>query len=423
MNIRDEERREAWDAVETRIGGALGKEITDKIARLYSLYDRDMLKWFAELYDPKIGGFYCTVPARDTDGYLPDIESTYAVLAAFHSMGMIKKYGSNFANATPAWLNNKVGEFILSCQDEDGYFYQPQWGKDVSILRKSRDLTSAAYLLDCIGIKPRYPLPMIGKGDGESSFDLSNAPERFRSADNFRAYLEAQDLSKTSYHTGSELLSQFKEIEAYSKMLGVDLVSEIIAWLNKYKRADNGLWQEEIDYHATNGLHKLAWVYNLADAPIPHLLACANSTLKIIMSDIPTKQNVDVYNPWHVLGELVKNVKKHDKAQYDSLTALIYSKASEAIEKTIEKISVYKRPDGSLSYRRDGLDCTSQGSPSSPNGIPCSSINGTCCGSISLTSSVFKAFDIDDIRVPLYTEKDFDYFIEMIEKVNSKDKE
>ncbi len=419
MNFRDSERKDAWDAVENRIGGALGREITDRIAELYAFYDKNIIKWFAELYDPKIGGFYCTPAARDTDGFLPDIESTYSVLAAFHSMGMIKRYGSNFANATPEWLNKRVGEFISGCQDPDGYFYQPQWGKDVSILRKSRDLTSAVYLLDCIGVKPKYPLPIAG-GNSDGKFDMSNAPEHFRSLENFRAYLEAQDLSKTSYHTGSELLSQFSEIKAYGDMLGEDLVGEIIKWLNKHKRADNGLWQEEINYHATNGLHKLAWVYNLANAPIPHIDECVKSTFLIIMSDIPTKQNVDIYNPWHVLGELVKNVKENYPEKYEEVLALVRSRAPLAIEKTLEKIRVYKRPDGSISYGRDGLDCTSQGSPSSPKGIPTASVNGTCCGSISLTSSIFKALDIDDIRVPLYTEKDFDYFVEMIEKVNDR---
>jgi hypothetical protein len=42
------------------------------------------------------------------------------------------------------------------------------------------------------------------------------------------------------------------------------------------------------------------------------------------------------------------------------------------------------------------------------------------CGSVSLTSSVFKALDIDDLRVPLFTESDFDYFVETITKINEE---
>ena len=414
-------RADEWKKVAERLGGESGEIIAEAIAELYAVYDSRMVVWLASLYDDGIGAFYYSAPARDTDGYLPDIESTYGVLAGIESMGMVDAYGKNFVPAMPEWLCKKVGDFILSCQDEDGYFYQKQWGKDVSLLRKSRDLGCCTYLLGKLGLTPKYPVPTIeAKKDGDGKYDMNGAPERFKSADAFRAYLEAQDLSKTSYHTGSELLSQFKEIEAYSKILGVDLVTEIICWLNKYKRSDNGLWQEKIDYHAINGLHKLSWVYNLAGAEIPDIDACLASTVEIIMSDVPTNYVVEVYNPWHVLGELVKNTKAHSASEYERVLGKIKSLAPDMIRKSIEKIIRFKQEDGSVAYSVNGGDYTSQGSPASPRDKKGASVNGAMCGSISLTSSVFKALDIDDARVPLYTADDLKTFVGVLEEIHAK---
>ena len=42
------------------------------------------------------------------------------------------------------------------------------------------------------------------------------------------------------------------------------------------------------------------------------------------------------------------------------------------------------------------------------------------CGSISLTKSVFGALDIDDIRIPLYTEDDLKIFVGVLNETHKK---
>ena len=54
----------------------VGKDAIDEIRTIYNLFDERMLIWYAGLYDPEIGGFYFSNSARDTEGFLPDIEST-----------------------------------------------------------------------------------------------------------------------------------------------------------------------------------------------------------------------------------------------------------------------------------------------------------------------------------------------------------
>ena len=406
--------------VRERVGGKMGEAIAERIEELYSVFDARMLVWFAELYDKDIGGFYFTTPARDTEGFLPDIESTYDVLTSLESMGMLHNYGDSFVNAIPDWLKAKVSEFLLSCQDEDGYFYLPQWGKNVSIARISRDLSSATYLLDALGVKPRYPLPAVAKCESEEkSYDMANAPERFRSKENYISYLEAYDLSAKSYYVGSELLAQIAEIKGYSEILGEDLIGITVDFFNKYKRRDNGLWQEKVDYHAVNGLHKISWVYNLAGAPIPDIKACADSALAVILSDEPATHVVSVYNPWHAIGELVKNMKRVGGEEYERFVDYIRSRAPEAIEKTIEKIKQFKMPDGSICYALGGCDFTAQGVLASPRDKRGASVDGACCGSDSLVSSVYAALDMSDILAPLYSEAELKIFLDTLEKVNN----
>ena len=409
------DRKRDWQAIKDRIGGPLGEEIAGLVKELYAVYDVRIVKWLASLYDPEIGAFYYSTPAKETDGYLPDIETTYFILEGIRSLGMYRKEGGKFSDVTPKWLNVKVKAWLDSLQSpEDGYFYHPQWGKEVSILRKSRDLTSALNTLEGLRETPKYPTPLVSAK--KNGVDLSSVPENFRSVEAFCAYLERYDLSKSSYQIGSEILSQLPEIEAYGTMLGCDLKALVIDWFNKYKRQDTGLWHSVLDYTAVNGLHKISWVYNIVGAPISNPELCADSTFSVIMSDVAPSVVVDVYNPWHSVGELLKNVKLFAPERAEAFTSYIREKAPAAIRRTIEKIVEFKLPDGSISYSKGGCDFTSQGAPASPRDKRGSSVNGTFCGSSALTRSIYAALDLADIEAPIFTEDDLEIFLSELEK-------
>ena len=55
---------------------ARGKATADAVRDFTGIYTDGIYKWLAGLWDGEIGGFYYSNSARDTDGYLPDIEST-----------------------------------------------------------------------------------------------------------------------------------------------------------------------------------------------------------------------------------------------------------------------------------------------------------------------------------------------------------
>lgn len=157
--------------------GENGAEVVDSMKDLYSIYSDDLISWMANLYEPDIcvcagecegtencigGGFYFSNSARNTIGYLPDLESTRQIITILQKSGMTK----NYADALPDHIVNDIVRWTKSLQAEDGYFYHPQWGTGISSSRRNRDLNSAVQILKGAGAKPTYTTPTGIGGDG-----------------------------------------------------------------------------------------------------------------------------------------------------------------------------------------------------------------------------------------------------------------
>jgi hypothetical protein len=183
---------------------------------------------------------------------LPDVESTIASFGFFVESGI--SAGREPKEFLPRWLRKKVADFAYSLQDEDGYFYHPQWGKDIYDLRKTRDYGTSIRLLRLDDREPRYPLPTVQAASEDNKPDLSKIPERFRSVENFKKYLDEEiDFKNKAYASGSVLSSGLGELLNYGKMLGADLVEMVIERLNRDQRPESGFWSDSVDYNGTNG--------------------------------------------------------------------------------------------------------------------------------------------------------------------------
>ena len=83
---RDEEWTMLYNSLVPALGETLASDIVEALKELYSIYTVDVVKWYANLFDPDIGGYYYSNSARDFDEasyngvnyrLLPDLESTY----------------------------------------------------------------------------------------------------------------------------------------------------------------------------------------------------------------------------------------------------------------------------------------------------------------------------------------------------------
>ena len=94
------------------VSSKLGSEIAQELYNFYSIYDDGLYVWLSGLWEPRIGGFYYSVSARDNDGFLPDIESTAQALRLANGTGLLSAYGKSIGEALPEPTKKSILKFI-----------------------------------------------------------------------------------------------------------------------------------------------------------------------------------------------------------------------------------------------------------------------------------------------------------------------
>lgn len=406
-----------WNELKLRIGKH-GEEITSALRELYEVFGTEIVDWYASLYDPEHGMWYHAKSAQATDGYLPDIESMWDAVGFLTELGATE--GTPWYELFPDWLKEKIGKFVYNLQDPDGYFYHPQWGKNIHNLRKSRDLGTCITCLRYLGIEPKYRLPTATDStDGKR--DLSATPTQFQSVESFKKYLADMDFVTNSYKCGSELSSSMGEVEAYGKMLGEDLVKITLDTLAAHQRKDNGLWHPEANRYGGNGAQKISKIFNWYNRMLPYTDEGIDSLMNIIISDEPPNAVVQVYNPWHALASLIRNkeICGAPEAELDALVDRLYEWAPAAIRKSTEHIKLFKQQDGALSYAPDYSCATKCGSPCAVPETREGDVNGTACAS-AMIASIYNALGLSDYAVPVYSSLDMKRFLKIVEEREQK---
>lgn len=405
-----------WRALAERVG-EYGEELCEAMKELYAVFGPEIVDWYASLYDAEHGMWYHSRSGQLGAQFLPDIESMCDTMGFLAEMGA---FGDKpWYEVLPDWLKKRTGDFIYNLQDEDGYFYHPQWGKDIHNLRKSRDLGTCTRFLKYLGVTPKYKIPGADEPEpGEAeAYDISKAPVHFQTVENFKNYLYGMNFDTRSYNCGSEISSEMGEIEYYGKMLGVDFVDMTMKHLAEKQREDNGIWHPTVDYYGGNGAQKISKIFNWMGYKIPYADKGIESTMAVIMLDDMPGATVDVYNPWRALSDFIKNkVKYCSPEEAKELMDRIYAWAPGAIRKSAEKIKHFKQADGALSYSIKGCCPTKCGSPCGSPDAKEGDVNGTSCGSSALIQSIYLALNLSDYTVPVYSSEDLDRFLAIVEK-------
>ncbi len=402
----DKERLPLWKKLEEKTGA----DVADAIKELYDVYDVKMVDWTASLYDPEVGGFYASISGRDTDGYLPDIISTLDGIGFASNYMVIDK---PYQEVIPEWLKKRVGDFVLSIQDKNGYFYHPQYPKGVAIpAREALDLNVATRIMRAFGLTPKYPMPLPTADNKDNNEEY--IPEKYQSVENYKAYLAEQDIEHRSYHVASAMLSFWGQTESYGKRLGVDLVKMTTDFLLEHLK-ENGTFQDEVNDYAINGMYKAYRVIGGNGIAFPYPEAAIKSAFEVIMSEKIPDGITSVYNPWHAVALVLENARKYyDKERADKLLQYTYSLAVDGIRRTRDKIAVYKKPDGALSYCPNYCVPVNHMLPTSVEKTYESDMNGTSCGCIALIESVFRALELDEYRIPLFPMSECDRFFALL---------
>ena len=164
-----------------RIERELGAEVAEALKLLYTLYPDSIADWSASMYSGGyidferkiwVGGYYESTSGRMTDGFGPDVEATAQTLNFIQQSGMIDSLGKDLTLAIPKDMQRELVYFAKSLQNENGYFYHPQWSFDETnqkLGRRGRDLGWAVSILRTFGAKPTYNTPSGEVGDGLSA--------------------------------------------------------------------------------------------------------------------------------------------------------------------------------------------------------------------------------------------------------------
>jgi len=393
----------------------IGEDGVAALKELYSLYDEGIYLWLADLWEPDIGAFYYSNSARDTEGFLPDIESTVQALRYIKHSGLEAALGGPYEKNLPLWMQKKVSSFAKSLQDPDGYFYHPQWGKGVGTSRRSRDLGWAIEAITDFGFKPNYPTPLDKKEGEEKPSAL--LPDHLRSTDAFRDYLSGLKIIGNSYSVGNLISSQSAQIEA----AGREFIDILVDWFEKQQNPKNGTWEKEVTFTATNGLMKVTLTYSSLGLPFPNAEAAMDSAVKMTLSPIEAGQITSYYNPWITMQMLMDNLSRFGRSDVaEALRKKLKENAAAMIRNTIVKVKAFQKPEGCFSYNPHQSAPTSQGAPVAIPGTNEGDINGNGLGSTGITNHVCKAIGIPP--VPLFCKEDGELYFRLLESAVSTKK-
>jgi len=415
----DEERRAAEFALlEQSTSPEIAKALSDLY---YALYTDDIISWLANLYEPRKcvcdnyvngvqvclhpvdengkdlchnGGFYYSNSARNTLGFLPDVESTYQALSFLEMTGMLDSFGENFGSFVSGQLKADIVAFTKGLQNEDGYFYHPQWTVEESRsnwARVSRDLMWSEAILTKFGSSPYYRTPtgsMSGSGGRPAAVSSlteklgaspasavscviaasSALPEHLRSAMAFEKYLSGftLDVFGSGYYAANELAAQVEQLVSADKALNGALKPLIFDFFEEKHNPQNGLWRAETDYDGLNTLFKALMVYSAFGEPFNYAEAAAESAIAVLSSDEVPGHVCGMYNTWYGIAGLISNIRAHHPASNraeiaDSIQKRVIEIAPAAIANTAKFTNLFKKEDGSFSYFSDHCSETSQG--------------------------------------------------------------
>ncbi len=408
---------ERWKKLET----ATSPDFVSAMKELYSIYDAELVDWFAGLYDAEIGGWYYSNSARDngevefsnkTYKLLPDAESTCQALGFIGSSGLSR--GKKYEDFLPENMKKEIADFIYSLQDQDGFFYHSQWGKEIPLSRRGRDFNWSRSMLSRLGRELKYPTVVDKPADKKEESEETLIPEHLRSKEAFIAYLDSLDVENRSYHAGNTVSSQFAQIKS------MGLVDTCIEYFNARQRADTGLWHEKQDYYGVNGFMKISGIYNGANMIIPHAKEAALSAIAAISSDEPICHVVDLWNTWVSVSNIIDSLRSVGGEEGRLLASEIIKDlrlgAVCAIRKTKEKIEPFKKPDHAFSYGKNSPSSTSQGMPVCIPGLAEGDVNATVISVTLMIGMIYGCLDLNAYAVPLFGEEESKRFLEIIEE-------
>ena len=475
--IYEQEDKERQDAAFALLEEQTNAEVAAAVKELYQqTFDDDIISWLANLYEPRScicdnyvdgvqvclhptdlngnyicsnGGFYYSNSARNTYGYLPDVESTYQALVFLEMTGMLAEHEDSFGVFLDGQFKSDILAFVKGLQIENGYFYHPQWTVEATNEnwdRVSRDLMWSVAILQKTGERPYYTTPtgsLTGTGKPKATSSMLTGrlgssqvlavskvvatsgalPSHLQSVSAFEQYLAKfkLDVFGSGYAAANELAAQVDQLVAANKNLNGALKPVLFKWFEEKHNPKNGLWRDETDFDGLNTAFKALMVYSAFNMPFTYADKAAESAIYVLSSGEKPGHVCGVYNTWYDIAGLVGNIRAHhpDVANRDLYADQILEKVREiaptAIRNTIKNTLIFRKSDagnsGSFSYFEDHCSETSQGMPVAVRKNE-GDVNASLICSGGLVDHISKALGVD--LPPIFGTRQLAEFMDII---------
>ena len=444
--LQEKEEEARWAPLEAKIG----TDAVSAVRKLYNYYGSEWIKWIANLYDPETGFFYYSNSARDNEtvtyngrvyDLLPDVESTCQTLDMMQELGLFRTFGGSWMQALPEEMRIKCLAYAQAMQsDDDGFFYHPQWGSNISSTRRGRDNSQALLIIRKLGGTPLYKTAteriedeatsptsaviaaFMDSDVHKSSVTLTaSTATHLQSAEALRAYIDNL-MSRNSCHgTGHILSTQVPEIRA------AGLAEACIAYLDTFQDPETGFFYNrrynEHEYDKMSAIIKLSGVYSGLGGRLKYMDKIIDSGIETILS---TNKYSDhnicfIYNAWGGLGAAMNNVAAtndpdaNDNTNIEVVRRKVLERFPEMIDATIAKLEDFRHADYSFSFKPGGSSYVMEGVPVALPNMDEGDVNGTTVAIYYTLLGVFNC--LDEPRIPLLNHNDYITFVEIL---NSK---
>ena len=437
LTERDAKMREKrWGELAEAIPEEYREKVVSEFKNLYTLYDYDkIVKWIAGLYDPETGGWYISESGRDHEGFLPSIEETYYALTLMGYTGMAEMFEGDWAKAMPKDILDKIGAWIYSLQDPDGYFYLPQWPKEFiekvkCQIRITRDLGSAKTLLKKLGITPKYSEFSVKnekkEEKKEEKEEKSALLSQYESVENFREYLQGLE-KEVEPLVGTERASKFYLYSSYFQsttgLMNEEMRKMACDFFDKHQNPENGMWSENLSYASTNAIHKICSCYNAFGRELKYAEKVIDSTLEILkaMPENLPHNTCEIYNVWSDFPYIYKNIRtcspgtpEEKEARCEKLKMRVFSGVADAIRATYDQLLDFRIDNGSFSTFRGRA---ASGWGGCPYGVPNTKegdFGGLLFATHCMSHYIMEALELTPYEPYYFTEKHRQMYIEAI---------
>ena len=434
-----------WERVKAQAGGdEQAERIVDAFKVLYAMYTDDLVKWYANLYDPYYGAYYCTTSGKENEGYVPEIESTSQALNFVNKSGLSAHGGDDWKNLVSEEFKEKLLAFSKRLQEPNGFFYHlmktVEMG-DMYVPKRGRDVGWCTAMIRQLGSVPTYDTPNGIRGNGidykgvpVSNFTPSTDADEPTTATKYADYLENRetllrylrediDVKEKFYSAGNALNATYGQYKARDAALeragaGYSLADTLIEYLNSNIDPETGYCSPVKGLAGTNGFFKIIPIYNAWSVPYPVLIKVTDTVITVLLSDEETEGNsCSVYNLWSALASIRHNALhcQPDDVRDEVLRAIddrLKANAPEAILKTFSKQSAFQKPDGAFGHRHNGNPREHQGKIPTGLGIDEGNVDAIGKCTIGIIDPMFEAFGFTP--VPIYGEREWNIYYDII---------